>query len=733
MTDRRQLVPNIVENSGGNLHWDELWVRDFGTSFATLPQALHIAGKAFEIVFKFKHKPYVTTYQPFLFCDVNGTSPSLSFYINKYNIIGCNVYGTSDWRGEFNGHTQLIEGNIYWAKLARETATSNYKTYLSTDGENWTLESTSSYVNDPGRTEDRSLIGVSSDKVQRFQGAIDLSDCYINVNGERFWSGTKEVAVNLPYIAKRNSSTIIPNVLQRGNVRWSADENFGTRDYNNNNYLYLDPDKNDPRYALANANSWQIVSKFKYVANGKAQAIFADNTPYENLFGIRGNNKEHIGLTLAQGTDSFDIGTIAGSTTLVNGKTYYAMAEFTGTQYNVYLKENINDEWHLEGTLSSTKKISTKSAWRFGNNRPNTEWVFEFAGEIYIKDTYININGQRWWSGTKEVASENYYIPAIRNVYRDMTIPNVNIIGNFRPDQYGSFVGFSATQYLTKTVSIPSTINSVEYIVRINTPPNWGARVCFTSGHSWNQLPTMTVTSSGQIQCYLSGNGTSNDIINGLVSSSSLNTNSNYRVKYVYDGSTHSIQVSADGGNTYQTWISVNNTTPPKFDGFICLGINYYGIVYDTDIEPYSGYIGVTYCSLKLNGVEVWNGAKEVRKNKLYPALIHLDANNNDTPFDPEPEPEPEPEPLYYCYEEQSYLGSGVALYDYIKLPIGVDKTVYGSKSSPGQLVSQSSELESKNILYDSATEEKLIYTITSGYFPGTYNALRDSAHDLYS
>lgn len=589
-----EAVPNVT--AVGSVKFQGNTASVFSSNnYLLLPQPFDMRNKKFEIVCKFRHKNG-TEYQPFIFSSKGTTNSAMSFYINKNQVIGCNLGGSSGWYGEFNGSTVLVDGATYWAKLERETADGVYRVYLSTDGIDWNLEATSSYTTNVDVAADISYIGRNSGGAQIFLGEIDLANCYINANDTCFWSGVKSYTGQRSYFSSAAKTMTVPNITTAGSrydtdttafwnfsassyitvnvavptpitsieyllcirtgldvnaeqtmtsgtsykqlptigmisgklraylssngssnnifdgalsspflqantkyyvrytyagsihkidvstdgtnyttvisannasvpafdglvvlgmnwysknlpflgqifadgsflkingqILWSGTHKINTvkeyisalpqeiqipvisavgnvtfdgtmaGNFSNTAYLYTIPGQFTDY--TANADNWEMVFKFTYVPNSNdVQALYAQGIDYESQLSVYGTGV--VRMALSNSSSSFGIGSCMGTTVMTSGQTYWAKAEFTGSAYNVYLSTDGNN-WSLEGTINNSTKLTPRGTWRIGVNRLNTQWLFPFLGKIDLSGCYININGSRWWSGSRTIS-----------------------------------------------------------------------------------------------------------------------------------------------------------------------------------------------------------------------------------------------------------------------------------------------------------------------------------------
>ena len=165
--------------------------------------------------------------------------------------------------------------------------------------------------------------------------------------------------------------------------------------FGNTQFLYFP--QNLP---LKSCTSFEMVAKVKYVSNGAIQAIFTENNVgYEGKMSFSASGTVRLTLDTNH-ADSYGICNISGTTTLTDGEIYWVKAEWTGSAYNIYLSTD-GETWNLEGTKTTTTKPNYTMQWNIGSRNKSSYYVF--PSEIYLKDCYININGERFWDYSKGV------------------------------------------------------------------------------------------------------------------------------------------------------------------------------------------------------------------------------------------------------------------------------------------------------------------------------------------
>ena len=203
----------------------------------------------------------------------------------------------------------------------------------------------------------------------------------------------------------------ILNVVENGSLTRNGAVYSG---FSSSNYLQIGDKVNDGYISLANAvkdfgavcetaDSWKVKMKFKYVAGGTAdmQTIFNMNTAYGSQISIQTSSSKLLWQFSTSGSgSSISGGDEIGTTTLVDGNTYWITFEFTGTAYQVSLStDGINFELEKEPT-ASTEKLSNRATWIIGTMISDSR---NFLGEIDIEGWEIEVDGSIWWKGVEQI------------------------------------------------------------------------------------------------------------------------------------------------------------------------------------------------------------------------------------------------------------------------------------------------------------------------------------------
>lgn len=266
------------------------------------------------------------------------------------------------------GTTTLAVNTDYWLKF--EYTGSAYVTSLSTDGKEWTVEAS---VDSTSRLYNFGTAYIGSNlTAYGFDGSIDLNESYININGERWWSG--------------DNYTKVGSWIEGG-----VASGFTTA-----NYLAYTKD-------IVTPNTFEQVVKIKTGSNTTtAQSITSTSGAgdKQSLGTLQiYNNLLRLYSTKAGSTSNNDlINGVTSSLTVAPDTTYWLKYHFDGVEYKVDVSEDgIIYENYItvqNSALAGFKGIVSFGIDSYANNTP-------FLGSIDFKDSYLDINDSRWWSGTK--------------------------------------------------------------------------------------------------------------------------------------------------------------------------------------------------------------------------------------------------------------------------------------------------------------------------------------------
>ena len=141
---------------------------------------------------------------------------------------------------------------------------------------------------------------------------------------------------------------------------------------------------------LPSTENWEIVVKFTTGSSFGSYESIIGSSGYGILpFYIRSGGLETY---LSSNDSSWNIASALSIMSLTTNTTYKMKVEFTGTAYNWYLWEN--DDWTLKKTINSSTAVTNNQQLVLGN------WLNSnlFKGSIDLSETYVNVNGNLYWS-----------------------------------------------------------------------------------------------------------------------------------------------------------------------------------------------------------------------------------------------------------------------------------------------------------------------------------------------
>lgn len=466
-----------------------------------------------KIADKFSYNDYIKLPETFPSCNIIDcifnitTSDSFSvsqpiFYRNDAISWGIYIQSSSKNFAFYDGSARKVTSLVavvnetYWVRLRYDMTTRETKLGVLVDNGDYTIDTLPTFddnvlyqttftCSSEGFLDKLYRFGSNANNTsQIFLGKINLDKCIIKIDDLTFWKAynqgsiinsriclsenelTPEIAstyniikyipintnVNIP---EHDTYTIeyvdvplyIDNYKTIGNINIELENNSKiVNGFSIDNYL-----ETIPQNILCNnsdIDNWEMFFKIKYKSSQSIQAIYSQGVSYETKLYI---NSGKVCLSLSNSSGSYTIGDIVGTTSLIQDTIYYIKALFTGTKYELYLSTN-NSEWNLEGSITSSTKISKRSdAWRIGCNKHNTSnYTYPFKGDIYINDCYIKVNGYDIWNGY--CLSDNY----LRCNYEGCPII-INKIAQ----------GFYNNDFLYKDIEFPETFNTKMLIVKI--------------------------------------------------------------------------------------------------------------------------------------------------------------------------------------------------------------------------------------------------------------------------
>lgn len=355
--------------------------------------------------------------------------------------------------------------------------------------------------------------------------------------------------------------------------------------FSGSNYLTL------PNVFNPENNPWEMVYKF---------TTKDDVTTGSTITGANGNGYRHVFIytlssklyfEVSSNGSNWDIGKIEGGEILPN-TTYFVKAEFTGEAYNLYYSKT-NSDYILIGSLETNKIIyKNELTQSIGLNRYSGGSNNPCLHSIDLKECYININGERWWDGLKRCKYDHNFTtvgtPSISNA------PSCTVSG------------FSSAKYLTLPQNFDVSDGSTwEMVYKVRTGDNitTGQSICGHTG-SGNADPVNPCIKSSKFQLTTSKSSSSN-IFSDVYGTATLEANTDYFVKIVFDGSAYILSYSTDG-ETFIEDIRKESTTP-IWASNLAIG-RQQG---DASEYPWLGSIDLTQSYIKINNQLWWQCFKQ--------------------------------------------------------------------------------------------------------------------------
>ena len=157
---------------------------------------------------------------------------------------------------------------------------------------------------------------------------------------------------------------------------------------------------------ISTANSWEINTVLQWKDNGSASypSIFAYSGTTDNASPVLLKEGGSIKMYLSSSGSSWDLNTENTGWVPEAGKIYAIAAGFTGTEYYIKWKEYGAKEWAGQWTKASTTKAYCATPFVFLNAGLNP-YNYYNASMLWLTETNIIINGEKWFDGRQAVAT----------------------------------------------------------------------------------------------------------------------------------------------------------------------------------------------------------------------------------------------------------------------------------------------------------------------------------------
>jgi hypothetical protein len=230
----------------------------------------------------------------------------------------------------------------------------------------------------------------SPDGYEIFNGTIDLAYFNVTINGQEWWNGITDGD-----LIQAGGNNV--RVYGTPTINESLVSNFSI-----DNYLTV------PQMFNPGANPWERVIKFTTGASvDDYQVLTGCGAEWKGTSFNIVNRK--LKMWAASGNGGWDIAAgVEGTTELLIMTTYWLRQKFTGSQYLVDISRtgSFTGEEIRQITVDSSAALPAFYIFIgvFNSNWDDTS----FMGSINLEGCYIDINGNRFWSGVASAAQYDY-------------------------------------------------------------------------------------------------------------------------------------------------------------------------------------------------------------------------------------------------------------------------------------------------------------------------------------
>ena len=157
---------------------------------------------------------------------------------------------------------------------------------------------------------------------------------------------------------------------------------------------------------ISTADSWEINTVLQWKDSGSASypTIFAYSGTTDNASPVLLKEGGSIKMYLSSSGSSWDLNSENTGWVPEEGKIYEVPAGFTGTEYYIKWKEYGALEWAGQWTKASTTKAYCATPFVFLNAGLNP-YNYYNASMLWLTETNIIINGEKWFDGRQAVAT----------------------------------------------------------------------------------------------------------------------------------------------------------------------------------------------------------------------------------------------------------------------------------------------------------------------------------------
>lgn len=294
--------------------------------------------------------------------------------------------------------------------------------------------------------------------------------------------------------------------------------------------------------------------------------------------------------------------------------------------YNEDLKAFLyynGSEWINNGDIPDLSNLYV-AVTRIGESNG----VAPLNDDIKIDNEYLNIDNTLNAESNNPIANS-----VIANKIEEIELakfPNVTVVGNPKIVS-GNVSDFSENDYM----QFPFTINFYSQPYRINMEFVTNSDITTQQNVLDSTYGIAFAINNGHFVLALSSNGSSWDIGN-ITGTYNVTTNTVYNIRINWDGTNYTLEYSTDGGETYNTDITINSTLEPSVQTtYIGANPNLWGV---GTSHAYLGTINFNGWNIYINSVLRWEGMSDLglasRANRSLSNLDSIGENTVNTTYD---------------------------------------------------------------------------------------------------
>lgn len=417
-----------------------------------------------------------------------------------------------------------------------------------------------------------------------FNGEFDLSECYININGETFWEGS-------------TGSFLVPYCRVVGNPTCIIEDNKATiSGFSTSNYLIAPMDNQN--YSRGFECQWCFRPTAEDLASTYAMicdmgAGYTNNINGGTLRLMLMNGYLRLGL-MNDGANTWNWIASMMNYTLKAGILYFVKMVFDGSQYNVFISMNDDNNYekiyNIEGTYPRI--------WNVAYIGVDCGGASPFHGELLLHHWYIKINGKIVWT------------PMIQQ-----GTLNVDILGSPSVSEGGIASNFSAANTLKIPVQFDPQDNPFEVVIRYNVRMNestyffGSANTAAGSIYTPSRSLMIGYTGSRTVSMWLASSAaTTGWDISSARDISAINSGFTY-FKVSYDLTTYKLEYSYDG----ITWGLIAHATSSTR---LAPGTFYLGGCWDAASKAGTSEFDLSKCYIKVGDEYIWRGIDVINQSR---------------------------------------------------------------------------------------------------------------------